>query len=76
MLQYGFYAFNHFFVHAGCLFSHMIVVVTNLSVNFVIALPLPAGIDFKGVQMVINYDLPLTAVAYIHRIGKLSILNL
>ena len=31
----------------------------------------PAGIDFKGVQMVINYDLPLTAVAYIHRIGKL-----
>jgi hypothetical protein len=28
------------------------------------------GIDFKGVQMVINYDLPQTAVAYIHRIGK------
>jgi ATP-dependent RNA helicase DDX52/ROK1 len=28
------------------------------------------GIDFKGVQMVINYDLPQTAVAYIHRIGR------
>lgn len=28
------------------------------------------GIDFKGVQMVINYDLPLTGVSYIHRIGR------
>lgn len=28
------------------------------------------GIDFKGVQMVINYDLPLTPVSYIHRIGR------
>jgi ATP-dependent RNA helicase DDX52/ROK1 len=28
------------------------------------------GVDFKGVQMVINYDLPQTAVAYIHRIGR------
>ena len=28
------------------------------------------GLDFKGVQMVINYDLPNTAVAYIHRIGR------
>lgn len=28
------------------------------------------GIDFKGVNMVINYDLPTTAVAYIHRIGR------
>ena len=28
------------------------------------------GIDFKGVQMVINYDLPQSAVAYIHRIGR------
>lgn len=34
-----------------------------------------AGIDFKGVQMVINYDLPLTAVAYIHRIGTLFLLK-
>jgi RecG-like helicase len=31
------------------------------------------GIDFKGVQMVINYDLPQTAVAYIHRIGRCCI---
>ena len=28
------------------------------------------GVDFKGVQMVINYDLPQSAVAYIHRIGR------
>jgi len=28
------------------------------------------GIDFKGVQMVINFDLPQSAVAYIHRIGR------
>lgn len=28
------------------------------------------GIDFQGVQMVINYDLPLTPVNYIHRIGR------
>ncbi|KAG5184639.1 P-loop containing nucleoside triphosphate hydrolase protein [Tribonema minus] len=28
------------------------------------------GIDFKGVNMVINYDLPQSAVAYVHRIGR------
>jgi ATP-dependent RNA helicase DDX52/ROK1 len=28
------------------------------------------GIDFKGVNMVINYDLPTSAVTYIHRIGR------
>lgn len=28
------------------------------------------GIDFQGVQMVINYDLPVSAVNYIHRIGR------
>ncbi len=27
------------------------------------------GIDFKGVNMVINYDLPQSGVDYIHRIG-------
>ena len=27
------------------------------------------GIDFKGVNMVINYDFPPTAISYIHRIG-------
>ncbi|NXP82494.1 DDX52 helicase, partial [Ramphastos sulfuratus] len=27
-------------------------------------------IDFKGVNMVINYDLPSSAVEYIHRIGR------
>lgn len=25
------------------------------------------GVDFKGVNMVINYDLPQSAVGYIHR---------
>jgi len=28
------------------------------------------GIDFKGVNCVINYDLPTSPVAYIHRIGR------
>nr|KAG5714586.1 hypothetical protein BaRGS_007032 [Batillaria attramentaria] len=27
------------------------------------------GIDFKGINLVINYDFPTTAVSYIHRIG-------
>jgi ATP-dependent RNA helicase DDX52/ROK1 len=34
------------------------------------------GIDFKGVQMVINYDLPLSPVNYIHRIGRTGQLKL
>ena len=28
------------------------------------------GVDFKGVEMVINYDVPQTAETYIHRIGR------
>lgn len=28
------------------------------------------GIDFQGVNFVINFDLPLTAAAYTHRIGR------
>ena len=28
------------------------------------------GIDFKGVNLVINYDLPTSAVSYIHRVGR------
>ena len=28
------------------------------------------GIDFKGVNLVINYDFPPSAVSYIHRIGE------
>ncbi|KAM7033447.1 putative ATP-dependent RNA helicase DDX52 [Acridotheres tristis] len=31
---------------------------------------LARGMDFKGVNMVINYDLPTSAVEYIHRIGR------
>lgn len=27
------------------------------------------GIDFKGVNLVINYDFPQSTVSYIHRIG-------
>ncbi len=30
------------------------------------------GIDFKGVNLVVNYDFPPSIVSYIHRIGKLS----
>ncbi|XP_071448067.1 probable ATP-dependent RNA helicase DDX52 isoform X2 [Hetaerina americana] len=28
------------------------------------------GIDFKGVNLVINYDFPPSAISYIHRIGR------
>ena len=28
------------------------------------------GIDFKGVNMVVNYDFPPSTVSYIHRIGR------
>ena len=28
------------------------------------------GIDFKGVKLVINYDFPLKAIDYIHRVGR------
>ena len=28
------------------------------------------GIDFRGVNLVINYDFPQSAVSYIHRIGR------
>ena len=28
------------------------------------------GIDFKGVNLVINYDFPQSVVSYIHRIGR------
>jgi superfamily II DNA/RNA helicase len=28
------------------------------------------GIDFKAVKMIVNYDLPQSAVSYIHRIGR------
>lgn len=28
------------------------------------------GIDFKGVNLVINYDFPQSVASYIHRIGR------
>ena len=31
---------------------------------------LARGVDFRGTNSVLNYDLPATAVAYIHRVGR------
>lgn len=31
---------------------------------------LARGMDFKGINLVINYDIPQTAQAYVHRIGR------
>ncbi|GMM52449.1 RNA-dependent ATPase [Starmerella bacillaris] len=31
---------------------------------------LARGIDFQGVNLVINYDVPMSAQAYVHRIGR------
>ncbi|AQZ15454.1 ROK1 (YGL171W) [Zygosaccharomyces parabailii] len=31
---------------------------------------LARGVDFKGVNLVINYDVPTTAQSYVHRIGR------
>lgn len=31
---------------------------------------LSRGIDFKGVNLVVNFDLPTSIVSYIHRIGR------
>jgi len=28
------------------------------------------GIDFKGVNLVVNYDFPLSSISYIHQIGR------
>jgi len=28
------------------------------------------GIDFKGVNLVVNYDCPSSTISYIHRIGE------
>ncbi|GAB1598038.1 probable ATP-dependent RNA helicase DDX52 [Argonauta hians] len=28
------------------------------------------GIDFKGINLVVNYDFPTSAISYIHRIGR------
>lgn len=34
------------------------------------------GMDFKGVNCVINYDFPDSAAAYVHRIGACSYINI
>ncbi len=28
------------------------------------------GVDFKGINLVINFDFPQTAVDYVHRVGR------
>ena len=28
------------------------------------------GMDFQGVNLVVNYDFPRSAISYVHRIGR------
>ena len=41
------------------------------NVSFLICTDVMArGIDFKAVSFIVNYDVPLSPVAYIHRVGR------
>jgi len=45
-------------------------IISIFSFNQICTELLGRGIDFKGVNMVINYDFPSTTASYIHRIGR------
>lgn len=78
-LLYPEFAIYHFFLNDFlCLISYLFVQREDAVDNFragktwvLIATDVIArGMDFKGVNCVINYDFPESAAAYIHRIGK------
>lgn len=51
--------------------SLCIVLAVWSQIWFLICTDLVArGIDFKGVALVINFDLPISTSVYIHRIGR------
>ncbi|KAI2651066.1 putative ATP-dependent RNA helicase DDX52 [Labeo rohita] len=53
------------------LFHELVYEGINVDIWVLICTALMArGIDFKGINLVINYDFPTTAVEYIHRIGR------
>ena len=70
-------------LHKFCKLLHFVPSDVTLCVNVVLLLCVQIwvlictdlmgrGIDFKGVNMVINYDFPPSAISYIHRIGTLT----
>lgn len=62
------------YIHSGRTQKERDQIITNFregKIWFLVCTDLMGrGIDFKGVNVVINYDCPLTAVSYIHRIGR------
>ncbi|CAG9310613.1 unnamed protein product [Blepharisma stoltei] len=61
-------------IHAGMNDAQRDIVVKNFRVGniwILICTDLIArGIDFRGVNLVINYDFPQSVVGYIHRVGR------
>lgn len=48
----------------------VILTLLNVSSSHPGSLVLPCALACQGVNMVINYDFPQSAVSYIHRIGR------
>ncbi|OQR77659.1 putative ATP-dependent RNA helicase DDX52-like [Tropilaelaps mercedesae] len=61
-------------LHAGRTASDRDRIIDNFRLGKVLVLICSElagrGIDFKGVDLVVNYDFPQSAAAYIHRIGR------
>eukprot|EP00358_Blepharisma_japonicum_P005231 CAMPEP_0202944354 /NCGR_PEP_ID=MMETSP1395-20130829/5111_1 /ASSEMBLY_ACC=CAM_ASM_000871 /TAXON_ID=5961 /ORGANISM="Blepharisma japonicum, Strain Stock R1072" /LENGTH=186 /DNA_ID=CAMNT_0049643035 /DNA_START=631 /DNA_END=1191 /DNA_ORIENTATION=+ len=61
-------------IHAGMNDAQRDIVVKNFRIGTIWILIctdlIARGIDFRGVNLVINYDFPQSVVGYIHRVGR------